>query len=645
MYRIVLVNVPFASAYRPSIALTQLKSVIEKNFSTTIAVNIVYLNQEFARHMGVVVYQDIADGGHSNTGVGDWIFRQAAFPELANNATQYFQRYYPGQDTQTLQFIQMLQTLRHDIDGYLDTMIARYRLDQAEIVGFTSMFSQNMACFALARKIKKLNPSACIVMGGANCEMPMGREIVKQVNDIDFVFSGPGLESFPRFVYYCLYDERERCHSINGVFSKRNCQNDYWSAEVNGVIPLRKSASKDSGDELSINTQVELDYDDFLDNYERNFPDKEIAPSLMFETSRGCWWGERSHCTFCGLNGSMIEYRAMEPVKAIEYIKTLFKYTPRCVYFESVDNILPQRYVKEVLPFLEAPPNVAIFYEVKASLSESDIQTIARANVRFIQPGIESLATSTLKLMKKGTTVFQNLLLLSYCLTYDVFPVWNLLVGFPGEDEEVYRKYVQDIPLLTHLPPPNGVFPVRFDRYSPYFVQQEHFGLDLHPYDFYQLTYPFDKKSVAELAYYFSDHNFGAEYAVKIARWIGQLKNKFSFWEKLWYESAPEHLPGLFFKAGESDSVVFDSRSGEVVEHRLTDIGRQILQHFSRPGRVVDLASSLSHVPQHALVEEMHLLQQKGLLFHEAEKCMSLVLPEKPQSMESFYQIRKKMLK
>lgn len=645
MYRIVLANAPFASVYRPSIALTQLKSVVEKNFGASAAVNIVYLNQEFARPMGVVLYQDIADGGHGNTGLGDWLFRQAAFPELADNATQYFQRYYPGQDAQTLQFIQVLQKLRYSINRWIDTMIARYQLDQADIVGFTSMFSQNVACFALARKIKKLNPSALIVMGGANCEMPMGREIVRQVSNIDFVFSGPGLESFPRFVHYCLHNEIERCHSINGVFSKRNCQDNHRSAEVNGLITLRNPTIKDSGNELSINTHVELDYDDFLDNYERNFPDKEIAPSLMFETSRGCWWGERSHCTFCGLNGSMIRYRAMEPVKAIDHIKALFKYAPRCSYLESVDNILPQRYVKEVLPFLEAPPHVALFYEVKASLSESDIQTIARANVHFIQPGIESLATSTLKLMKKGTTVFQNLLLLSYCLSYDVFPVWNLLVGFPGEEEEVYRKYVQDIPLLTHLPPPNGVFPIRFDRYSPYFVQQGQFGLDLHPYDFYQLTYPFDRKSVAELAYYFSDHNFGAEYAVKIARWIGQLRNKFSFWEKLWYESTPEHLPRLFFKAEESSPIVFDSRSGEVVEHRITDIGRQILRHFSRPGRVVDLASSLTHVPQNALEEEMHLLQQKGLLFYEAEKCMSLVLPEEPQPMESFYQIRKKMLK
>ena len=32
--------------------------------------------------------------------------------------------------------------------------------------------------------------------------------------------------------------------------------------------------------------------------------------------------------------------------------------------------------------------------------------------------------------------MFQNLTLLKRCALYDVQPVWNLLVGFPGETED-----------------------------------------------------------------------------------------------------------------------------------------------------------------------------------------------------------------
>ena len=68
---------------------------------------------------------------------------------------------------------------------------------------------------------------------------------------------------------------------------------------------------------MPIEIPVPLDYESFLDDLSRNFPDGSIQPSLTFETSRGCWWGERSHCTFCGLNGGTMMYRAMAPEQAL----------------------------------------------------------------------------------------------------------------------------------------------------------------------------------------------------------------------------------------------------------------------------------------------------------------------------------------
>lgn len=52
----------------------------------------------------------------------------------------------------------------------------------------------------------------------------------------------------------------------------------------------------------------------------------------------------------------------------------------------------------------------------------------------------------------------------------------------------MYEKYEQDIPLLAHLPPPSGAHLIRFDRYSPYFMDPDGFGLQLQPLDFYQLV-------------------------------------------------------------------------------------------------------------------------------------------------------------
>jgi ribosomal peptide maturation radical SAM protein 1 len=643
MYRITLINMPFASAHRPSLALTQLKAVVEQRFRDQVSVEVIYLNQEFAHYMGIELYQEIAEGNHYSFGLGDWFFRQVAFPELPDNIREYFLRYYPQQNEQTQSLKQTIQEKRLRLDHYLDELFTKYRLEQADIVGFTSMFSQNAACFALARKIKERNPATITVIGGANCETPMGQQIIKHIPSLDFVFSGPSLISFTELVQHCLSQHIEQCHTIDGIFSRINIQHKRPNVAFGmSLAPKDVAKSKDIGGEMPLDTQIDLNYEPFLNTFEQNFPDQELEPVLLFETSRGCWWGERAHCTFCGLNGLTLNYRAMNSQIAIEQISSLFKYSDRCPTLECVDNILPKQYLKEVLPVLAPPPQVSLFYEVKASLSEEDVQILSKAHVNSIQPGIESLATSTLQLMKKGTTAFQNILLLKYCLLSDVYPLWNVLVGFPGEDEEVYRKYLRVFPLLTHLPPPSGVFPVRFDRYSPYFAQKEHYGLDLHPYDFYKLTYPFDKEALVDFAYYFMDYNVRADYNMKMVRWIGKVRGVFNRWHNFWYESEQGYRPQLFFKKKEHATVVIDSRSGEVLEHAISDMERQVLQQLNKPCKVSDLAIKLEPLQRESLEKVMLSLQDRGLVFSEGEKFLSLVLPHEIPVMPSFIQLKRK---
>ncbi|HEY6328988.1 MAG TPA: RiPP maturation radical SAM C-methyltransferase, partial [Blastocatellia bacterium] len=379
------------------------------------------------------------------------------------------------------------------------------------------------------------------------------------------------------------------------------------------------------GEELGIDVPIELDYEPFLNTLESNFPAAKVEPVLSFETSRGCWWGERAHCTFCGLNGMSMAYRAMSPDRARKQFDSLFKFAPKVSQLDAVDNILPKSYIQDVLPLVDTPENMSIFYEVKADLGEQDIQVLAGARVKRIQPGIESLATSTLKLMKKGTSAFQNLTFLKNCLIYGIEPAWNLLIGFPGEGEDVYSKYVQDLPLLVHLPPPSGVFPVRFDRYSPYFVNAGEYGLDLRPLDFYTLIYPFDEEEISELAYYFSDQNINADYVQVLSRWIDPIKERISAWIEPWKRE--ERRPKLCFKDEPNGEVVYDSRKAEVIEHRIGTVGRRILDLMSkRPKRAADVAKGLADCADHDLEKEITSLQQMGLLFQEKDSFISLVV-------------------
>jgi len=324
-----------------------------------------------------------------------------------------------------------------------------------------------------------------------------------------------------------------------------------------------------------------------------------------------------------------MSYRAMRADKALRALHDLFdRYADRASEFRSVDNILPREYLTDLLPRLETPEHVSLFYEVKADLKEREMAVLAEARVTKIQPGIEALATSTLKLMRKGTTAFQNLKFLKHCLRFQVEAFWNLLVGFPNEPEEVYEKYVRDLPLLVHLPPPSGSFPVRFDRFSPYFTLAKEYGLKLRPCDFYAMIYPFSLGELDDLAYFFVDETFDAAYARNTAKWLGRLRERIDHWHIRWEQRDGRLKPELAIRERAGERVVHDSRSGSAVEHRVGPAGLRVLAALEQQQRIAQVAEKLPDLAADEVERQVLALRQRGLLFEENGLFMSLIVEE-----------------
>src|SRR5207237_3798341 len=108
---------------------------------------------------------------------------------------------------------------------------------------------------------------------------------------------------------------------------------------------------------------------------------------LPWETSRGCWWGQKRHCTFCGLNGEGMEFRARSADRTIADLQDLLARYPECNIAMS-DNIMPHSYFRTVLPQLALiRPKAEIFYEQKANLTLQKVRALARAGITRIQPG------------------------------------------------------------------------------------------------------------------------------------------------------------------------------------------------------------------------------------------------------------------
>jgi magnesium-protoporphyrin IX monomethyl ester (oxidative) cyclase len=224
--------------------------------------------------------------------------------------------------------------------------------------------------------------------------------------------------------------------------------------------------------------------------------------------------------------------------------------------------------------------------------------------------------------MMKGTTAFVNLQLLKNCLTFGIEPVWNLLVGFPGEGEDVYAKYVADIPRAIHLPPPQGVAAVRIDRFSPYFTKADEYGLELRRFDFYPLIYPFDEDSLARMAYFFTDVNYEAPYIKTLAQWITRLRARIHEWRARWESGAAPRLE-LARAAGGTIEVV-DTRGAAEKRVALQDGAAALLAHLAAPKRQWEL-KTFGEQRGIDVARELAFLDAHGLVWQEGDTAFSLV--------------------
>jgi ribosomal peptide maturation radical SAM protein 1 len=298
-------------------------------------------------------------------------------------------------------------------------------------------------------------------------------------------------------------------------------------------------------------------YDEYFARLERMTFRSQISRdiTLFFESSRGCWWGAKHHCTFCGLNGSAMTFRSKSAPRVLDDILELAaRY--KTLRFQAVDNIIEMSYFDDLLPALrDQGLDITLFFETKANLRKEQIRLLREAGVHTIQPGIESLSTPILKSMNKGVTGEQNIRLLKWCTELGVTPEWNVITGMPQEDPEEYAKMAELVPSLVHLHPPNVTI-LGLDRFSPHHERPEEFGLrTTGPARYYGLVYPIsDRRLLDDLAYQF-------EYVYNDGRvpetYVAPLRKALMAWR----ENYPRTKNSLTYRRGPGYLLIEDGRS------------------------------------------------------------------------------------
>lgn len=562
MKRVLLVSMPFASVRYPSLALGLLKPLLERE---AVSCDVSYLNIAFqACTSGHDMYEEIGD----LIVVGEWVFGEELFGEewaqsgrgkldaIPVDASLLARGFNPRAIRDNLAFLR--SKARPFIQECMDTV----NWNHYSIIGFTSVFSQHVASLALARRIKQRWLEKIIAFGGANCDDVMGRALLRLFPFVDWVFMGEADLSFPQAVTQWFAGRPPE--GIQGVAYRHD-----------GRI-----IEQGSGQSVELDSLPYPNFDDYFAALKKWARADLPLAWIPLEFSRGCWWGEKHQCIFCGLNRRTLHFRHKSPQRAEAEIGTLTeRYGVSKVML--TDAILDMRFFKTLLPALSAEgKSVELVLETKANLNRRQVQVLRAAGVKIFQPGIESLDTEILAYMRKGTTLLQNVQLLKWAQEYAMLPRWNLLYAFPGENPEAYRRMALLIPSIVHLCPPIGVSPVKLERFSPLFEQGEKWGLrDIRHHAGYRSVYPFDQEDLDELASCF-DCDFDGE--DDIPTYIGPIKQEVEAWKQCWTQQEP---PLLAFERGEGEKIViYDTRPCRL-SYRVELEGEMAIAYLACDGR------------------------------------------------------------
>lgn len=494
MLRVKLIDMPFGSLDYPSLALTQLKFIARKYYKSSIDIDIVYVKHDFALFFGINEYRMIDEvdfhgsnykTGLYNNGIGEWLFQKITFPDHKSPMDEeaYVFSHFKYQKS----FMHHVLEKRSQLDAFLEYIIEKYRLGDSHIIGFTSMFQQHMSSLGLAKKLKSSYPDIQIILGGPNCGSKRSAVFSHNIDFVNYYFYGPSLFNFKWFIYYILTGQQKLIEDLPGVIS------------------ANKESFSFTVLEDDINEVDELDYDDYFRSLDQLGLNKVLNPILPIETSRGCYWAEKSGCTFCAVNGSHKQFVEMKKNVVRKYLQSLNKYSTRCRGLRAIDSVIPPEFTKGGFPDLNFKN---IYYQVRTNLTRADLKQISSKGITLLQAGIEALSTDVLSLMNKGTDKLTNILFLKNCSDFSIEVIWNLLYLLPGEGSSYYSEYIRLIPFLYHLQPPTGLHEINYSDYSYYKEHADYFHLELDPcIELYQNLYPFDTEEIEKLAYFYKISN------------------------------------------------------------------------------------------------------------------------------------------
>jgi ribosomal peptide maturation radical SAM protein 1 len=488
--------------------------------------------------------------------------------------------------------------------------------DEAPVVGFSVTLTavQLLPSLALARQLKRHRPDLRVVFGG-NLDGPAGPALLRAYPFIDAVARGKA-----EAVAVPLIEDLRAggpVRPLPGVCSRR---------EETAVATPEDPGAAPPLDELPV-----PDYDEYFARLAASPLRDYIEPQIPVEGSRGCWWGERSKCRFCGFAADL-RFRAKSAGRLVGEMTSLAA-RHRRLRFALTDAVLGHGAFDDLLPRLrDGGHDFRIQALSRTHLSKTQVRLLSQAGIRSNAAGLESLSSPILKLVRKGATVRQNIRFLKWHEEFGISVYWHFMYGFPGEPVEEYERMAELVGALTHLPPPVQLRPLFLVRFSDYHDHAARHGLEVvGPYPAWRLLYGLDDATLMDLtdsfAYRHRDGRTPEAYVAPLRRAVAA-----------WQQAYPRDRGALRSLRGPGFLELRDGRGRgggrrfvlDEIEARIylaCDAGR-------RPARIArDLADAGLTAPSADEIRAfLDTLVTERLMIVDDDRYVSLALPATPEA-------------
>lgn len=589
-----LISMPWAIFNRPSIQLASLKTYLDAQEPRTVTTTLFHPYLTVAADLKTETYHYLA----KDSWAGEALYSPLLFSEQYASAEKLFQsRCKKETGLQHLTFQSCTELLDQSLDKWLENI----DFSAFDLIGFSICFNQLIASLTAAERIKKRCPNLPIVIGGSGCVGDIGPSLLNTFPQIDYVISGEGENALLQL-----------CESLRPTAA---------SVTLPAGIISRQSercTTKCCDGISDINSLPPPDYHPYFEEMKQIFPNQSFIPVLPIEFSRGCWWNK---CSFCNLNLQWHGYRWKKATTMLRELKEQSR-EHQCLDFCFTDNALPPKETDTFFSTLaETETDYDFFAEVRVITDPDTLRRYRKGGLTTIQVGIESLSTSLLKKMNKGTTAIENIAAMRQSAEAGIQLEGNLITDFPGSTTEEVAETLKNLDFILPYTPLSAAS-FFLGHGSPVASNPTAYGivaLTWHAKN--QQLFPKDTLNGLSMLI----KGYRGDRLIQKKKWQ-EVKMKIESWHQF-HRSRNSNHPPLSYRDGNQFLLIRQEQmKGPTLQHRLQGNSRKLYLFCRRIRSMKEISREFPTIKKSTMRRFFHDLHHKKLLFQENDHFLALAV-------------------